>query len=61
MSWQRGVFTILVFQRLLFERQLLPNLHSILRYFILFGYEVVPIFCYALAGAGWIVAPAVLQ
>ena len=60
MSLQRGVFVILVLQRLLFKRQLLLNLHCILRYLILFGYEVVPIFCYALPGAGWIVAPSLL-
>ena len=60
MSWQRCVLTVLVRRRLLIERQLLLNLYPILRYFILIGYEVVPIFCYALPGAGWIVAPSLL-
>ena len=60
MSLHRGVFVILVLQRFLNKRQLLLNLHPIVRYFILFGYQVVPIFCYALPGAGWIVAPSLL-
>ena len=60
MSWQRGVLTVLVRWRFLFERRLLLNLQQILLHFILIGYEVVPIFCYALPCAGWIVAPSLL-